>query len=508
MFKKSIKISYLSLIISLVNLLLFHIPFFKFVLKNTDASSLSGILLIISLIVLAIFLNALVFYILLNLLQVIGKWIIAIFFILNAIAIYFINTYGIIVDRSMMGNVFNTNFDESSSFFSFTLIIYIIAFGIIPSVLLFKFEIERSKPKKFILHTLIILVFLLSLVYANATNWLWIDNNSKTLGALVLPWSYVVNTSRYFHKINQENQKQLLLPNATIKNNEKAIVVLVIGESARSKNFSLYGYNKNTNPLLSKIENLNCFKAESCATYTTAGIKCILEHQASSDLYETLPNYLYRNNIEVIWRTTNWGEPKVNIKNYVNKAELEQLCNSSNCEFDEVLLYNLNEQIISSSKNKILVILHTSTSHGPTYHKKYPERFRTFTPECKNVELSKCTNQELINSYDNTIVYTDYLLASLIEQLKELKDYKSSMIFVSDHGESLGENNLYMHGLPKSIAPKEQFDIPFIVWTSENSRTVKNVKIAEQHQVFHSVLDFLSIESPVYDENMSLFRKK
>jgi len=157
------------------------------------------------------------------------------------------------------------------------------------------------------------------------------------------------------------------------------------------------------------------------------------------------------------------------------------------------------------NKNKLLVILHTSISHGPTYNKKYPKQFEKFTPVCESVELANCTQEELINAYDNTIVYTDYLLASLINELKQLDAYNSSVIFISDHGESLGENNLYMHGIPTSIAPKEQLEIPFIVWTSNDSIKLKDNKKLSQHHVFHSVLDFLEIESPIYDENMSIF---
>lgn len=112
-------------------------------------------------------------------------------------------------------------------------------------------------------------------------------------------------------------------------------------------------------------------------------------------------------------------------------------------------------------KNKILLVLHTSTSHGPTYYKKYPKRFNTFTPVCENVELGKCSEEELINAYENTIVYIDFILDQVIDELKQMEDYRSSLIYVSDHGESLGENNLYMHGIPKSIAPNEQLEIPF-----------------------------------------------
>jgi lipid A ethanolaminephosphotransferase len=150
--------------------------------------------------------------------------------------------------------------------------------------------------------------------------------------------------------------------------------------------------------------------------------------------------------------------------------------------------------------------LHTSTSHGPTYNKKYPPQFETFKPVCNSVELGKCSQTELINAYDNTIVYTDYILAQVIENLQALKDYKSTMIFVSDHGESLGEKNLYMHGVPLSLAPKEQYEIPFIVWVSEGSKHVKSINKITQSYVFHSVLNFLNIQSPIYNEELNIYK--
>ncbi|NQX96955.1 MAG: phosphoethanolamine--lipid A transferase EptA [Flavobacteriales bacterium] len=503
---KKIKLSYYALIISFVNLILYQFPFYKFVCNNIEIASANGIFLLVSLIITSILLNALVFYIGLYLLRSFGKWILVLFFNINAIAIYFINTYGVLIDKTMIGNILNTNYEESSSFLSLSLFVYLILLGVLPSLLIFKVNYINVKLKNFLIHVSLTLVFLLTLVYANSSNSLWIDKNSKTLGSLVMPWSYVVNTNRYFLHKNQQNKKQILLPNASIKNNEKSIAVLVIGESARSSNFSLYGYEKNTNPLLSKVKNIYHYNAEACATYTTAGIKCILEYKNTSKLFEILPNYLFRNDVEVIWRTTNWGEPTVKIKNYQKKGDLEKLYKGEGSGYDEVLLSGLRKQILASKKNKVLVVLHTSTSHGPTYYKKYPKKFEKFTPVCKSVELANCTQEELINAYDNTIVYTDYILASLIEELKQLDGYNSSMIFISDHGESLGENNLYMHGIPASIAPKEQLNIPFIVWVSNDSKKLKDNEILSQHNVFHSILDFLEIESPIYDKNMSIFK--
>ncbi|NNE31552.1 MAG: DUF1705 domain-containing protein, partial [Winogradskyella sp.] len=354
MFKKNFSTPYFSLIASVINVVLFNIPLFTFVLYNTPINSFNGALLIISFVIVAILLNLFVFYIGMYLLKNIGKWILYIFFHINALCVYFVTSYGALIDRSMIGNVFNTNYDEASSFLSFSLILYVIFLGLLPSIFLSRLKHERIKFKPFIIHTSILLFLLLSISYINAPNWLWIDKNSKKLGALIMPWSYVVNTVRFYDNKHKQNQKQIILPDAKITNNTKSIAVLVIGESARSANFSLYGYEKNTNPLLSQIEDLHVYEAKSSATYTTAGVKAILDYTESNKLNEILPNYLHRNDVEVIWRTTNWGEPNVNIKTYQNKNYLENICQGPKCAYDEILLFELEEMILKSDKNKIL----------------------------------------------------------------------------------------------------------------------------------------------------------
>ncbi|MBO4233233.1 phosphoethanolamine--lipid A transferase EptA [Riemerella anatipestifer] len=507
MLKSSLKVTHFALLMSVLHLLLFHIPFYTYVVNNIDYTSFNGVLLIASLVVVMVVANFFAFYLFLYLSRFVGKFLLVLFFLINAVSVYFITTYGVIIDESMISNVFNTNYEESSSFFSIKLVLYLVLLGILPSIYIVRTKIIPSTFKQFAKTMALALLFMVVMAFVNASNWLWVDKNSKQLGGLAMPWSYSVNTALYHIHKYKKNEKEILLPNAKIKDNEKSVVVLVIGESARSQNFSLYGYNKNTNPLLSKTSNVFHFKANSCATYTTAGVKCILEHTNTDDLYEILPNYLYRNDVEVIWRTTNWGEPPLHIANYQNKEALMKDCNKPECDYDEVLVNGLKEQILASKKNKVLVVLHTSTSHGPTYSQKYPSKFEVFKPVCNSVELGKCSQTELVNAYDNTIVYTDYILHNVIENLKELKDYKSTMLFVSDHGESLGEKNLYMHGVPLSIAPKEQYEIPFIVWLSDNSdKKLKPNEVLSQNHVFHSVLNFLGIESPIYKEEMNIFK--
>lgn len=504
MFPKKIKLPYYALLVSLINVLLYNLPFFSFVYHDIDRATFNGVMLITSLVVVSVALNAFIFYLGLYLLRILGKWILVLFFTLNALCVYFINTYGVMIDITMIGNVLNTNYDEATSFLSLSLFLYLMFLGILPALLIYRLKYAIVRIKTFLIHNVLLLIFLISIAYANAPNWLWIDKNSKKLGALAMPWSYVVNTSRFYYYKHKENEKEILLPDAKIRDDQKSVVVLVIGESARSANFSLYGYPKNTNPLLSQIKDLRVYEAQSAATYTTAGVKAMLDHKETNQLYEILPNYLHRTGVEVVWRSNNWGEPNVHIEHYQDRQYLQKIAPDEDTAYDDILLYGLKDQIQQSQNNKIFIVLHASTSHGPTYFKKYPPKFEKFSPVCKSVELAKCTREELINAYDNTIVYTDFLLAELIETLKQLETFNTTMLFVSDHGESLGENNLYMHGVPISIAPEEQYEIPFLAWTSDPSMAFKNLKTASQYHVFHSVLDFLGVESPVHDPRWSI----
>ncbi len=501
-----IPVHWFALFLSLWNCV-YYPPFFRFAAANVGAGSWNGVLILVSLALLVPIANFFVFYLLLFLTRIVGKVLISITFILNAMCVYFINTYSVIIDKSMIGNIFNTQWSEASGFFSIMMIVYVLFLGIMPCVYVFAAKVDYGKWKTFGWSMLGCVVSILVLVFANASNWLWIDKHSTKIGALTMPWSYVANTYLYAKDIKKQNQKEIPLPDATISNHDKAVMVLVIGESARRENFSLYGYDKETNPLLAQTPNVKAYPAEASATYTTAGVKAILDHKRTSQLYEILPNYLYRNGVDVIWRTTNWGEPPVHIDTYQKRGDLEKLTAGEDSPYDEILLTNLTQVIQQSEKDKILIILHTSISHGPQYSQRYPAHAEHFQPVCNSVELAHCSQEELMNAYDNTIVYTDYILKQIIDTLQSLPDYHTAMMYVSDHGESLGENNLYMHGVPMSIAPKEQYEIPFIVWTSPSAqRGFKENEMLSHYHVFHSVMNFLSVASPIYDENMNIFQ--
>ena len=508
-----------SCIVSIGTLLLYNIPFFNYVVDNTNESVGGKIFLLSSLVVIMLVLNFMMSYLVMFLMRMVGRILLAILSLINATAVYFIFTYSVMIDSTTIENVFNTRYSEASGFFSWALWLFIIVFGVLPALWCLLQPVIIGKAKKLAVYCGSSLAIVLAIALANISQTLFISQHDTELGGLLQPWSYLVNTCRVISFSQDEQAEEIKLPDGKIADQEKTVVVLVIGESARKANFQLYGYERDTNPLLSKQAGLKVYQATSCATYTTAGTKAILEPKNTDELYELLPNYAFRTGVDVSWRTSNWGEPPIHIDEYIPNEELGEQYPGENIYHDGILLKGLRERIESSKKNKVLIVLHTSTSHGPKYADKYPKEFEVFKPVARNVEEGQEDVGKLINAYDNTILYTDFLLDSIINILRAMTDRNSAMIFISDHGESLGENKVFMHGLPMKLAPKVQYEIPFLVWTSENFREYKSTSsekdapngelpvVLEQHYIFHSVLNLLSIQSPAYNKDFDIFKK-
>lgn len=501
--KNKIKLTRFCLILSITTLVFYHYPFFSHVLDCIE-QGFNGTLIFAGLGVLMLALNFFFYYLILYCLRTVGKILLGAMFIADAVSLYFINSYEVLITDKMMGNVFNTQFSEASGFFSATAVMYVVFLGIIPCIYTLIQKVEYGSLRRFLANIGASLGIVLAVALGHMKNWPWIDRNSTELGSLLMPWSYTINTFRYYSAEKKRNAKEILLPNASITTDSRDICVLIIGESARRDHFSLYGYEKETNPF-TKDDGVTALIADAAATYTTAGVKAILHYASVSKLHEIIPNYFYRAGVDVSWRTSNWGEPPVHIEKYYKVKDLKARFPEADERYDGILLEGLKDDIMASDKAKTLVIIHTNTSHGPTYFKKYPSEFERFTPVCTTVEMSKADHEELMNAYDNTIVYTDWLIHSVIETLKEIPDSRCCMMYVSDHGESLGENNLYMHGVPMSMAPKEQVEIPFIVWDSDADTGIKNLEKVGQYHVFHSLMNFMGLESPIYDEEKNIF---
>ncbi len=516
-----------SAALSLYTLLAFHLPFFRHVLKQIE-SGWSGVVIVVSLVLLLLVLNFFFYYLITWLGRFVGKCVVSLTLVGDAIMLYFVNNYDVLVTDEMMGNVFRTQYSEASGFFSFSFVLYVLFLGVLPSVYVFARKVDYGSWKRLLSHVGGSLAAVLLIAFGNMPSWPWIDKNATELGSMLMPWSYVVNTFRYFDGERKKNVQEIRLPDATFEddgagagavNDGPEVLVLMIGESARRDHFSYYGYPRATNPYTAG-DGLAALMAESYTTYTAGSLKAILEYKPVNELYEILPNYLYRHGVDVSWRTSNWGEPPVHIGKYEKAGDLKARFPEEDERYDGILLAGLKEDILASEASRIFVVLHTNTSHGPAYNTKYPPEFEHFTPVCNTVEMAKADREALLNAYDNSIVYTDWLIHQVIATLREIPSRRSALIYLSDHGESLGENNLYMHGVPISIAPKEQIEIPFLVWISSwdaaqaasfDANPALRIKpgleerIVGQHHVFHSVMRFFGMTSPIYNPELDIF---
>jgi lipid A ethanolaminephosphotransferase len=506
-------------IVSILNIALYNWPLYSFATAHLDSLSVNGIRTLFTLCVLIFMLTAITLFLLLVVSQHLLKPFCLLMAISNAIALYFVFTYQVVLDKTMMGNIQDTNFAEAADFLHPKLLLWLIIFGFLPCCLLLRIHIQRTSRLRIVLPVLATLVIGLSWTYYASDTWLWIDKNAKKLGGIVMPWAYIINMVRYQTAHLTSSQRQILLPSANFTTDEKTVIILVIGESARTQNFSLYGYHRPTNPLLTEAGIIPLHNTVACATYTTAALQCILSHRNPgspfADQYEPLPSYLKRHGADVIWRTNNWGEPDLKVNSYRRAEDLRHDCRGPGCENDEVLLTGLKKRIASSTYQKIFIVLHQTGSHGPSYFKKYPAPFEVFKPVCKSVELHQCTPEELINAYDNSILYTDYFLNQVVQLLKELSDTSAMLMYISDHGESLGEHGLYLHGTPFSLAPEQQKNIPFMVWMSpvfmaSNKITAAQLYLQKKHSqtnVFHSIMGAFDMASDAYNMQLDIFNQ-
>ncbi|MDP5040476.1 MAG: sulfatase-like hydrolase/transferase, partial [Paraglaciecola sp.] len=217
----------------------------------------------------------------------------------------------------------------------------------------------------------------------------------------------------------------------------------------------------------------------SCGTSTAISVPCMFSFSGRDDFdvdtsaktenaFDVLAKA--KGGLSVLWRDNNSDSKGVAIRQQIEDFRTSQnntLCDDE-CR-DVGMLVGLQEYIDQQAKD-IFIVLHQMGSHGPAYFKRYPKAFEIYRPACQTAELSQCSDEEIINAYDNTIVYTDYFLSQVIALLKNnTEQFETSMIYVSDHGESMGENGIYLHGLPYSFAPDSQTKVPLVVWTDVNS---------------------------------------
>ncbi len=509
-------------LISLGNVLLYQKPLFTHAVSVSDLPNRLGYIQLASLQVLQLCLLAIMLFWIATISLRAMKLTAIVLAMTNATALYFMNAYKMEIDISMIGNILNTDTGEASGLWDNAILPYLVFFGVLPSLLIWRTPLHRSRWFWRFGAGFAALGVLTGVLFAASHSWLWYDQNATRMGSKILPWSYVVNTGRHYNQKALRERTQILLPAATFDAApvRKQIVVLVIGESARARNFALYGHDQNTNAFTAGTSLAALPMGQSCATNTIHGTACILTHEGSAasshTVFEPLPSYLTRSGIETYFRTNNSGPPPLVTSFSQTGKDIAEAC-ADDCPTgtpDAALNWKLGETLAASSAQRIFVTLHPRGSHGPDYSNRYPADFARFTPVCETVKVSECSAQALENAYDNSVLYTDYLLANLIAQLQAIPDIDAVMIYVPDHGESLGEGGYYLHGAPVSVAPSEQRDIPFLVWMSagfmrDRGLTYDSIMPAQGHPhdwPFHSVMGAFGMRSDIYKPEFDLFR--
>ncbi|MBX9915222.1 MAG: phosphoethanolamine--lipid A transferase [Pseudomonadaceae bacterium] len=451
-------------------------------------------------------------------------------------AAYFMSQYGVIIDKNMLRNVVQTNPAEAFDLLSFKLGAYLLLLGVLPTWLLWETPLKYRVWHAELLRKLLVIIgcssILAGAALANYQGLASLFRNHKELRLLVIP-SNIVNAGTGYLREQFASAKQPFTPlgqDATKAANwqahpRKSLTVLVVGESARAENFSLLGYGRETNPQLQRQEGLIGFtNVYSCGTETAVSVPCMFSNlgrrnfqNAVAQNQEGLLDVLQHSGLKVIWRDNQSGCKgtceRVN-QDDVSNAKDQQLCVDGECH-DEILLKNL-QSLIDNLQQDTVLVLHQMGSHGPDYFKRYPKAFEQFTPVCTSNTLNECSREEIVNAYDNTIVYTDHVLATLIDLLRRNQEkVDSGMLYISDHGESLGEYNLFLHGTPYLMAPEQQKHVGMLAWFSKgyqqsfgfDSQCLRaNREQALSHDnLFHSMLGLLQVNSKVYDAKLDLF---
>lgn len=464
------------------------------------------------------------------------KPVLTLMFLIGAGVAYFMSQYGVMIDASMLRNFAETNATEVRDLLSLKLFVYIFFLGVLPSLLLWKLPINYRRWHRDLFSKVIVSVASVAVIggvaLANYQGLSSLFRNHHEIRLMLVPSNYIGATAGYlreqvasaeqpFVKIGEDAER-----NSDVKlEPRKSLTVLVVGESARAENFGILGYNRDTTPKLDKEPGLIAFTdVHSCGTETAVSVPCMFSNMGRKDYdaskaknEEGLLDVLKRAGIDVIWRDNQSGCKgtcdRVTVQDVSNLKD-PALCANSECR-DEILLQGLQSFIDHLDKDTVLV-LHQMGSHGPEYFKRYPKEYEHFTPVCESNALNNCSRESIVNGYDNTLVYTDHVLSSLIDVLRNNQDkVDTAMLYLSDHGESLGEYNLFLHGTPYMLAPEQQKHVAMLAWFSDNYQKSYSVdthclqmsrdKPLSQDNLFHSMLGLLEVKSSVYQPDLDMF---
>lgn len=455
--------------------------------------------------------------------------------LLSSAVSYFMSSYGIMIDYSMLMNALQTDRREVFDLLGPGLLFWVLLVGVLPAILVSRVPLavhSRTRAGLFklgsLLGALLVIGLILALAYQSYASLL---RNNRDLRLMLVPSNLVGAVHSYAKR--QWRTPTVLEPVGldavrvadAAADGRPRVVVLVVGETARAANFSLNGYARQTNPALAAREVVSFTQVSSCGTATAISVPCMFQDLGRREYRsiharsrEGLLDVLQRAGVAVLWRDNNSGCKGVCDRvpsEDVGELRIEGTCTADGC-FDEALLHGLAERI-DGSRGDSVIVLHMLGSHGPAYYKRYPQAFRAFTPTCDTGQLDQCSTEAIVNSYDNSILYTDHVLARLVDLLQSRAGrFDTAMLYVSDHGESLGEKGVFLHGLPYAMAPSEQTRVPMVAWVSDGFsrrtgigsaclREQRDAPLSHDH-LFHSMLGMMSVHSAVYRPELDLFR--
>lgn len=472
-----------------------------------------------------------------GILPYVRKPVLALLVLISAACSYFMLHYGVLIDRDMVQNALETNQAEMTSYLSVPLLLTVLLLGALPScVLLVMRSGNGGRPLRAALawlgNVLATLMVLAAVTFAFYKEYSSLLRNNRYIREQVLPLNVVRHTYGYLRSSYSAKAQPLRAvgEDATrIPGKRPRLVIVVAGETARAQNFQLNGYPRPTNPYLSRKDNVISFgDVSSCGTATAVSLPCMFSQMTRSQYdgvaaasEENVLDVLQRTGVSVLWRDNNNGGCKGVCERVptddMPPLKVPGLCvNRDGTCHDEILLHQLGARI-EAMPGDGLIVLHQLGSHGPTYFERYPADARTFSPTCDSNQIQKCSNEALVNTYDNTLVYTDRLLGNAIDLLQTYADQRDvALIYVSDHGESLGEHGLYLHGTPYFIAPREQTQVPLVMWFSPAFATHARLEVAclrhaagtgsySHDNLFHSLLGLFDISSGVYEPGLDVF---
>ncbi|BAP42249.1 putative uncharacterized protein [Pseudomonas sp. StFLB209] len=461
--------------------------------------------------------------------------VLALLVLIASAASYFISRYGIVIDASMMTNMLQTDVAEARDLLSTGMLVWLLATAALPIAVLYRLPLHRPRWQRQALWRIgsltAVLVMVGVILATQYQSYASLLRNNREVRLILVP-SNVLGAVHSYAKGSLAKPKTFTQVGLdahqradTNADGRRKLLVLVVGETARAMNFSLNGYERETNPELARRKVLSFRDVSSCGTSTAVSVPCMFQDLGREDWKdqygdhrEGLLDVLQRAGVDVLWRDNNSGCKgacdRVPSQD-VSHANLVALCSTGEC-FDEVLLSGLQSYFDQSAGNTV-VVLHMKGSHGPSYYKRYPAAFERFTPVCRDNQLDQCEDEAIRNAYDNTLLYTDHVLGLVIDMLKSnVSRFDTAMLYVSDHGESLGEKGVYLHGLPYAMAPVEQTQVPMVLWLSQElaekrgisqSCMAKRTDVALSHDnLFHSVLGLMDVQTSVYRDKLDLFQ--